>query len=194
LGFFDYFASECGLSRQTEKLEGLWLVAKNAGWFLPCENICFVSERHNVVLRDDVGNLHSETGAALEYPDGFKIYAWHGIRVPPRVITRPETITIDEIQNEPNAEIRRVMIERMGMNRYVVEANLKPSQTDRFGTLYSSQLPDGERYFAVHVTCPSTARDYFLRLPPDANFTTAHEAVAWTWGLSATEYNPILES
>jgi len=31
-------------------------------------------------------------------------------------------------------------------------------------------------------------RRYFLRVPP--NVRTAHEAVAWTYGLTAREYEP----
>ena len=33
---------------------------------------------------------------------------------------------------------------------------------------------------------------YFIAVPPDTK--TAHEAVAWTFGLSESEYEPVVET
>jgi hypothetical protein len=40
--------------------------------------------------------------------------------------------------------------------------------------------------------CPSTGRDYVLRVPPTMN--SAREAVAWTFGMKAEEYQPISQA
>ena len=80
LAFYDFFNDVLGLKNETEKLSGLWQVSKNAGWYLPHENICWVSERHNFLSRDEQGRLHNEHGMALTYPDGWGIYSLHGVR------------------------------------------------------------------------------------------------------------------
>jgi hypothetical protein len=107
-----------GLTEQTAKLCGSWELAQSAGWALPHENICWVSERHNILVRDERGRLHSASGPACAYPDEWAIYAWHGIRVPQHVIEAPGAITIKMIDGEANQEVRRVMIERYGYERY----------------------------------------------------------------------------
>ncbi len=118
LGFYEYLKEVCGLNEETAKLEGLMILAKNAGWALPYKEVCLVCERHNVVKRDDRGRLHCEDGMALTFPDGWGIYAWHGVRVPKGIILDPEKITIDPIAKESNLEIRRVMCERYGWEKY----------------------------------------------------------------------------
>jgi len=143
LAFYDYFREVCGLSGQTKILEGLTLLAQHAGWFLPHEKICWVSERHSILHRDDQGRLHCEDGPALGYPDKFSIWAWHGVKVLQHVIEAPESITIDQVRQEENAEVRRVMIERMGWDRFCSQAKMRVIHTDtlkaRFPTLPVSE-------------------------------------------------------
>jgi hypothetical protein len=77
------------------------------------------------------------------YPDGWSIYAWHGVRVPSFVIEQPETITVDQITKEENAEVRRVMVERMGWDRYCREAEMKVIHRDTLQSNFPS-LPVSE--------------------------------------------------
>jgi hypothetical protein len=85
LSFFDYFREVCGLRAQTERARGLDLLARSAGWAAPHANLCWVSERHNVVRHDENGLPHCATGPAIAYPDGWGRHFWHGLSVPPRV-------------------------------------------------------------------------------------------------------------
>lgn len=82
----DYFRSVCGLKAETKPLRGIMAVARSANWWLPHENICWVSERPQILTRDDCGRLHNLSGPALIYPDGWAIYAVHGLRVPEWII------------------------------------------------------------------------------------------------------------
>ena len=194
LAFYDYFAIELGLTKQTFQLSGLWKVAKNAGWWLPCEDVCFVSERHNAVNLDGQNRLHCEDGLAVSYPDGWGVYAWHGVRVPEFVIMRPQEITPDKILSEDNAEISRVMIERYGQDNFILNGGFKAQQRDQYGELYRVEFDNGdEPIIAVHVKDPSTDREYFLYVPPHVQ--TAHEAVSWTFGYdNVADYTPLLET
>jgi hypothetical protein len=49
------------------------------------------------------------------------VYAIHGIRVPRSVVENPESITFGAIEQERNAEDRRVMLERYGWDRYLAD-------------------------------------------------------------------------
>jgi hypothetical protein len=170
------------------KLEGLWELAQSAGWAIPHENICWVSERHHILQRDERGRLHNLTGPACAYPDGWAIYAVHGVRVPEYIIERPQEISVEKIDAENNAEIRRVMMDRFTAPRYIAESGLKPIHADDFGTLYRRELAGDEPLCMVKVV-NSTAepdgsfKDYWLRVDPNAygGIKTARAAVASTW-------------
>jgi hypothetical protein len=53
------------------------------------------------------------------------------VRVPERLILKPQEITAQEIDAERNAEIRRVMITRFGADRYIREGGAKLLHEDR---------------------------------------------------------------
>jgi hypothetical protein len=44
----------------------------------------------------------------------------------------------------------------------------------------------------IRVRCPSTGVFCVLRVPPTVK--TIKEAIAWTFGLGETEYNPLIET
>jgi hypothetical protein len=122
---------------------------------------------------------------------------WHGVRVPERVILRPAELTPQEILGERNAEIRRVMIERFGHDRFVLESGARAIHQDDTGALYRIDLPDDEPLVLVHVknATPepdSSFRTFFLRVPPDMQ--RARQAVAWTFWKGEREYAPTAES
>src|SRR3990172_2259775 len=68
LGYYDYMNVVLALKEQTAPLKGLWELALSAGWALPHEKICWVSERHSVLKRDELGRLHSDDTPAVQYP------------------------------------------------------------------------------------------------------------------------------
>lgn len=162
LGFIEYFREVCGLIGETEKAQGLTELAKSAGWFLPHENICWVSERHHLLERDERGRLHCLTGPAIAYPDGWAVYAVHGVRLPAWIIEHPEQITVAKIDAESNAEIRRVMIERYGADKYMLDSGAKPIQRDRCGILYRKTVPGDEDLVMVRVLNSTPEQDGVL--------------------------------
>lgn len=159
---------------------------------------------------DDRGRLHRTDGAALRYRDGWGIWAWHGARVPRIIVEHPEKVSVQRVEAEVNVEVRRVMIERMGWERYIRESGLKPIQSDDWGTLYRKDLPgDPEPLTLVRVTNSTpepdgSRKDYILRvhhecrpLLGDELFgqpqkLTALNAIASTFGLTGAEYKKIL--
>ena len=147
--------------------------------------------------------LHHETRAAVE-SDVENLYFWHGVLVPAFVVVRPDWITVKHIEDEDNAEARRVMMERFGWDRYIVEGRFDKVHTDDFGTLYSKRVGD-EDVLIVRVIDPSTGREYglpvhpeLMPLGPDGPFgepqaLTARNAVGSTFGKRGEEYAPAWE-
>ena len=141
-------------------------LARCCGWWTPRAGYAIFQDRHCELHLDDAGALHNETGAAALYRDGFGVWAWHGVRVPQWIIEQPGRIGRDEILSEENAEIRRVMIERIGWERYIDLFQADEVATDDFGTLLRCEI-DGNDQWLVKVVNSSpepdnTYRDYIL--------------------------------
>ena len=99
-------------------------LVKSCGWTWWHENVLAISDRPKHIERDAQGRLHSGSRMAIEYRDGWGLYCWHGTRLDDGqawIITNPERITAALIDAEHNSEIKRVMLERFGYERYIKE-------------------------------------------------------------------------
>jgi hypothetical protein len=114
LAFYDVLG-QCGMD--VSPLDGLAEIAASSGWWWPFDDVCILTERHSFLARDEHGRLHSAVGPAVVYPDGWLVYAWHGVCVRAATILQPELITVAEIQRETDADIRRVLVARYGFVR-----------------------------------------------------------------------------
>ncbi len=197
LASYAYFREVVGLREQTEKLLDHIELAQSAGWYLPYTSICLVSERHSLLERDGRGRLHSLTGPAVAYPDGWQIYSVHGVRVPADIIETRDSITPERIEKETNAEVRRVLIELFGFDRYLHQGNFRLEQHDDFGRLYRKKVQGEPDMVFVRVVNSTPEPDGSFKeyvLPCRSGVKTAHEAVAASFGLDVKTYNPFQES
>lgn len=196
LALYDFVGRTFGL-QEPAALDGLMELARSAGWWWPHGSAVVVCERPLRLLHDDRGRLHGENGPAIVYPDGWSIWAWHGVRVQRRVIEQPEALSATEVLGEPDPEVRRVMIERLGKDRFLRDAGATRVAEDETGILWRVDLPDDEPLVCVEVTNTSPAPDatfrrFMLRVPPEMR--TPREAIAWTFALDGRDYGPSLET
>lgn len=190
MGFYDYFATVCRLKDQTKKLAGIMEISQSAGWWYPCNKICWVSERHNLVNRDDLGRLHCTDGPALSYPDGWSIYSIGGVRLNEQVVMSPQTQTIEDVRNENNEEIKRIRIERFagkdktvaeGWARYLKEvgASVVDKRSNYAENTKEALMRSSDGLTTLVCACPSTGRVYALEVP--ASVSTCEEAQVFLW-------------
>ncbi|MDZ4834920.1 MAG: hypothetical protein SGJ27_14170 [Candidatus Melainabacteria bacterium] len=166
------------------------------------EGIAFVCEYPVHSCLDEEHRFHDETGPALKFADEFSAHFWHGRRVTRDTIESPATITVEQIEKEKNVETRSILVERYGLERFIIDSGAKKIHEDECGVLYhkvftSSDSLTDEPLVVVMVdnSTPEpdgTRQRFFLRVPP--NVRTAREAVAWTFGLDEDDYNPAIES
>ena len=158
-------------------------------------------DRPILVKRDAVGNLHCEDGPALEYGDGFSSYFWHGTSVPERLILG-EPWSLDEIAHEPNVEVRRCAVERIGWENFVESPGISqigatvedPGNPGQVLSLY-----DVPTIFTSRVRvliCANATLDlggqrhkFGIYVPGEIDDPVA--AAAWTFGVSAKEYRDL---
>jgi hypothetical protein len=159
-----------------------------------CERISTIPSGIQVRSWIDVGGT-----AICSLPESLSGVAlrWRGVAVNAQIAFFPETLKVTDVVAERNAELRRVMIERIGFDRFVREANAKIVDQDQDAggprELLRVKLEGDEDLVCVSVRCPSTGRHYLIRVPP--SMKTCHQAVAWTAGFDNPEdYHPILET
>jgi hypothetical protein len=159
-----------------------------------CTNLRALPEGLQVSSWLDVANTQiTALPASLQ---GVRL-RWRGVPIPGRVAFRPESITVAEILQERNAELRRVLLERFGFERFMLQAQAKTLDRDQDAggerRLLQVTLEGDEPLVCVSVCCPSTGRRYLLRVPP--TMTTCRQAVAWTAGFEDPDaYHPLVET
>jgi len=191
LAIYEHLYHFGGLSRETAPLKGLWQVAASAGWMVPHQNVCWLSERPDALKVDADGRLHSGHGPALSFRDGWRYYAWKGLPVPSWMIDNKELITTGRVNRERDPVLRRCMIDIMTPERYIATSDAIRISSDETGTLWLKSWNHWDSWSAVEVVNGTPEPDgsykhYFLQGPP--TMRTAREAVAWTYGLSEHEY------
>ena len=159
-----------------------WMMLDRArvswSWLYP--NIAILC-RMPKLIRNERGQLHCDNGAAIVYPSGLSYWFYNGVRVNEKIIMTPEKLDLSDIENEKNEEVRRIIIERMG-ERFVELADLKVLQEDKFGKLVECSFKDNRVVYA-NVSCPSTGRMYYLRVPAtledSLNMLRVSKGVTW---------------
>ncbi len=182
----------------------LWAtLARSTGWWWPGEELCVMAERPVAVHTEPLAashhgelRLHNEDGPAIAFGDGYGIHVLHGTAVPEWVLTGP---SVDLIRREPNVEVRRSAIERIGWDNYIRQADLSlvatcpdPGNPDASLRLYDD-LADGHGHQGqVLLVMNGTPepdgrrRRYGLNVP--AIFDNPVDAAAWTYGVTASQY------
>jgi hypothetical protein len=151
-------------------LLSLWCaLGRSTGWWLVWRDMIIACERPLRQAVDADGRLHHESAPALVCRDGWRVHAWHGVLVPDYVIERPDMISVQRIRRMQSEEIRRVMIERIGWDRYLRESGAR-SRHRRFNERDHQweqlfHFEDGSQH--VLVSDPSTGRKYGLGVPRD---------------------------
>lgn len=173
---------------------GLWM-------FIPTKDALYVVETPADPRTEPNGDnraprLHRADGPAIAYLD-YKGYFWHGMAVPEYIIEHPEQITVKDIEETTNLEMRRAKTERYGWGKYVLDSGAEKVQEDEYGTLYRKRVPGDEDIVMVRVTNSTPEPDgsfheYMIRVPPMTK--TAHAGVSWTFGLTPEQYHPRYES
>jgi hypothetical protein len=184
------------------RLDALASAMRCAGWLIPLRGVMIAGTRPVVISREEPpGRLHNAVGPALAWADGYALHAWHGTRVPAALIE--EDWSAERALAEPNGEIRRCAIEKLGWDRF--EAHLTtvaqapdPGNPGQVLTLCElpARLADMYGEPARLLLCANgtpeadgTRRRYGLPVP--ARHTDPVEAAADLYGWTAEDYRQL---
>jgi hypothetical protein len=199
VSYYEFFCDELRIEHDAELRRQLqwWIELRDGSyWWWPYDTTVVLSDKPETKW-DAADRFHCEDGPAISFTDGTGAFYWHGVQVPLQVILFPEAITLEQIDKEPNAEIRRVMVTRYGPARWLHDAGAERVHEDDFGILYRSTRKGDSPLCMVKVVNSTpepdgSYKDYYLRVP--SNMQSARQAVAWTFYKEEHEYNPELET
>ena len=187
---------------EDEKYRAWEACAVEGGFRVVHEEFCIVCDRPEVLTIDDQNRPHNATGPSHRWRDGWALYYWHGMRIPAElnfIIHSPEQITVADIEGQTNSELRRVMVDRYGPARFVVDSGAVVVQelpADhrmvglRSARLLRKEVSGDEPIVFVDLlnSTPEpdgTVKRYMLRVDPNAYGGLAsknvHAAAASTW-------------
>ncbi|HMZ80064.1 MAG TPA: hypothetical protein PLL06_10215, partial [Acidobacteriota bacterium] len=122
---------------------------------------------------------------------------WRGVPITEQIAFQPDTITAHDILDEPNIERRRIMMERIGHEKFLSQTvyTVLDQDEDPGGErqLLRVEFRDDENLVCLSVFCPSTGRQYMIRVPP--KMESCHQAAAWIAGFdNPNDYFPVQET
>ena len=93
------------------------------------------------------GRLHRPDGPAVEWPSGLSYWFWEGLHIPRRIAAKDsERARLQVLVRTPNLERRRLLLDRIGYERFLDITDAKLVQQDDYGKLWRTALSvDGEQ-------------------------------------------------
>ncbi len=177
---------------------------KSAGFRFMQADYCIVTDRPNILKKDSEHRPHCDDGPSHQWRDGFSLWHIHGVRVTEQIVMKPDTLTMDQISSESNAEVRRIMVERYGYERYAKDAGVvvvdtcpddHPIKGLRTAKLGYTQVGE-DRVYALDMlnSTPEpdgTTKRYIIPIDYDRYDGEAarncHAAMASTWRVKGRE-------
>ncbi len=188
LSFTDFCISE--LKYKIDPLGKAYLeLRENCEDIFGLPKVCLIGDRPRKLSFNSQNQLHSEGSPAIEYRDGFSIYAYRGVLLPEKYGTiHPTKWQSEWLLSETNAELKRALIQGIGYDKICQELQAVVINTWReYELLRIDSNIDSEAVYLLQMTCPSTDKIHALRVPPNLN--SAREAIKWVnWGIDPEEF------
>ncbi|MBD2011112.1 leucine-rich repeat domain-containing protein [Microcoleus vaginatus ZQ-A3] len=121
----EFFISKCGFTldlKAQELFHCKQQLFEECGWILPFEKICIICDRPLHIRFDAENRLHAEGEPAIAFADGYSLYFHHGVKLPEKYgKVHPDRWQPEWLLSEENAELRRLLIQRIGYDRICQE-------------------------------------------------------------------------
>jgi hypothetical protein len=155
-------------------------------FIIPFKGIAFISEKPSSIKWKN-RLLHCEDGLAVSYKDGYGLWCLNGVCVTKEIVLTPhDKLDPKLILKEKNAEVRREIVRKIGIER--VCKGLKAKVVDSVGEyeLLMLDLGDGRVRPYLKMKNPSVGTYHIEGVHPDCD--TVKKALNWR---NQTEETPV---
>jgi len=134
---------------QITSLEYFYQLCQKIGWIWYFKDICFISDRPIFINKKGM-LLHSESQPAISFRDGYSIWCLNGVNVTKEIVETPaEKLDPHLVITEKNAEVRREIIRKIGIERVVQKLGTK--LLDKKGDYELLDINLGENRFRPYL-------------------------------------------
>lgn len=208
VAYLDYF-TRVGVVDKNELFEEYKeLITANIFYCLTFENVAVISRPPKFIKVDDSNRLHSVDGPAVQFNDGRKLHFVHGVYFQPYLFKTAFThqdLTHEELIyagiNNGNAEQRAAIIKEYGYENFMSGAKVLDvyrglSKIDNGHVVYRLLEFEVDRLTVrvIELEDHTQHKKTMLSVPRTEETENCIGAIAWTFGMSKAEYQPMLES
>lgn len=184
---FDFVVSVLEYFHTEETWNIFKSLVKDCGLIFPFQEVAIICDRPTKISFNNQSQLHAEDTPAIQFSDGYSVYAYNGVIVPENY-GAPSEWKASWLLSEANAEIRRALIQRIGYECICHELEAIELDSWREYTLLKiNQRIDVEPVHLLKMICPSTENIHILRVPP--SIVSARDAICWiNWGTDPEDF------
>ena len=184
-GFYDYILHELFPEKKKDfKLYTTFLKHwPELHYYLAFKDIVFISDFPKKISRNKEFQLHKDGEAALLYRDTYGLYRLNGTNVPKDIVEIPkEKISKEMILKEDNADVRREIIRKVGIEKTIEVLGAKTTDTfktktgGKYELLMINYDKQGDRPY-LKMQCSSSKEVFILGSAPGTK--TAKEALEY---------------
>jgi len=191
LAYYSFF-EQIGLNLKNEAF-GKFRDLINTGLYdtIQLDGLCVVSEMPIILERSPTGQLHSTTGPAIAWSDGYEIYALNGVMIDGDLYNQitNKTLSAKEALTISNVQVRMEALKFLGSNQLLTDLGATPISTELGYELFKIEGVFDVTEYCLRYSCPSTGQIYVDFIDPIVGARgDAISAVASKWRLSRSEF------
>jgi hypothetical protein len=178
--FYDFFINETDVTITDEMMRLYKIYSKtlNIGLMYPFDDVCLISQKPSAIHFNESGVIHCDGGPAIEYADGFSVYILNGVRVKKEYAVTPwDQLDPQSVIKETNAEVRRELVRKIGIERVVKKLGAKVVDKEESYELLLLDIGDENKRPYLKMINPSTGTYHIEGVPPGTK--TVKDAIAW---------------
>ena len=181
--FISFFTDVCNLKFSpeiTKRANAYRACQESAGYWWPNKHFIMVCN-HPKKIHLKNNKLHNENGMAIYWPDGWGLYLLNGVRMSKDIVMTPaDKLDCKLILKEKNAEIRKEIVKKIGVDRVIKELNTEIIDKHNDYQLLLLDLQDGRKRPYLKMINPSTGDIHIEGVHPDCK--TVRQAINFRWG------------
>ena len=138
-------------------------LAKETGWHLFYTDIAILSEKPIEIHRNNRNQLHNFNGPAIKWADGYELHVFNGVRLTGKEkYSSQSEFTKEEILKEENADVRRELIRKIGIEKAIQIMDAKILDTHEGYELISIDIGDNKIRPYLKMKNPSMDNVYHV--------------------------------
>jgi hypothetical protein len=180
LMIYDSLISYNGYDRELRIVESLIDLTRSCSFWLPFGETIIIADAPASVCWLD-GTLHKDGGPAISYQDDSHEWFLNGIRVPRKIAETPaHELNPALILTEKNADIRREIVRKIGIERVCEKLGAKCIDSEENYELLLLDLQDGRKRPYLKMINPSIGVYHIEGVAP--HIKTVKAALSWRNG------------